>query len=827
MTPLMQQYWDIKSLHTDKILLFRMGDFFEMFFEDAIKASAILGITLTQRNKKSQDETPMCGMPHHSVAGPINKLLANGLKIAICDQVEDPKFAKGIVKRAVTRVLTPGMVYDPDTLDATLSHYLMSCDSQTVAFLEPTTGECFFVENTKRNLTDFLTLPIAEIIISAMDQQLIPENLNITVSLHESLKTDLELESKSALRLLSYVESLSANPCPLRPFEKRVWQSRLQMPALVFRHLEIFESARGTTDGTLFSAVNRTQTSAGARRLREDLRFPLTVPTEIEARYNELDIWRNDLPRLKKTRQILSKMGDLERRLAKIAQPTANPRDLLSLADSLNVADEALEQAIEFQNLKKLAAKIESTLVEEPPLTAKQGSLIRNGISILLDELTELATNSQGMLQAMEEREKAQTQISSLKIRYNNVFGFYIEVTNTHKDKVPSHYKRKQTLTNAERYYTDELIELEKKVLSAETRRIEVEESFFQELKKQILQQASEILALASHCSRLDVTTALAWLAIEQNYVRPQLGHNRIYLKSNRHPVVEQSLRNPFVANTLELISGSCLLLTGPNMAGKSTLMRQVALAVIMAQMGSFVAATEAHLPIFESLHTRIGSNDSLSQGLSTFMVEMTETAEMIKQAGPKSLLILDEIGRGTSTYDGMSLAQAILEYLLKEIKSYTLFATHYHELTSLSQKHEQIQNAHMSVQEKKGDIRFLHTLTPGPAMKSYGIHVAELAGLPKELTKRARELLKQKEISKGGNQLSLLDMGLDQSPQLDFNSDSAFSDEQPNPAGLSLEQQEFIDKIRTFSLENSTPIQALNAISEWKEKLESLSVSN
>jgi DNA mismatch repair protein MutS len=837
MTPLMQQYWEIKTLHPDKILLFRMGDFFEMFFADATTAAPILGIALTQRNKKSQDETPMCGMPYHSIAGPINRLLAQGLKVAICDQIEDPKFAKGLVKRAVTRILTPGMVYDSDTLDSTLCHYLVSFDQASVAYVEPTTGECFTVEHRGQKLENFLSLPVAEIVLSESqnhDSEILHalgRHHGVPISVHGA-------ETLSASeRLLSYIQSLSPTAIrTLRPFETRAWQSRLQMSPLVFRHLEIFESSLGAPEGSLFHAINRTQTSAGARLLREYLRFPLTLPEEINERQNNLEVWRNNLAGLKSVRQSLSRLGDIERRLAKISQPTANPRDLLAMAQALDVGFSVLDKPAYFSGMRDLSEKISKWIVEEPPLTVRQGRVINQGVSSDLDELIELSTNSQGLLQALEERERTATQISSLKIRYNNVFGYYIEITNTHKEKAPPHYKRKQTLANAERFYTDELMELEKKVLSAQTRRQELEQQMFDDLKIEILAQSQKILELASRTSTLDVTTALAWLSLEQNYVRPILGGTVINLVASRHPVVEQTLKTPFVANSLTLEKAECLLLTGPNMAGKSTLMRQTALIQILAQMGSYVPASRAELPILEHLFTRIGASDILSQGLSTFMVEMTETAEMLKGAGPHSLVILDEIGRGTSTFDGMSLAQAILEHLLAQCRSYTLFATHYHELTSLAELHPQIQNAHMSVQEKNGEIRFLHTLTQGPALKSYGIHVAELAGLPGSLTKRARFLLKEKEQERnagaGPRQLSLLAL-----TQAEPQEEEVVDEEKRNSSELRSDlhsefqlrlelELELLKKIENFSLESSTPLQALNEVSRWKESLKNFGFS-
>lgn len=827
LTPLMKQYWDIKSLHPDKVLLFRMGDFFEMFHDDAVKAAPILGIALTQRNKKSNDETPMCGVPHHSIAGPINKLLSRGLKVAICDQIEDPKFAKGLVKRAVTRVLTPGMVYDADTLDASKPHYLMSFDSTYASFLDITTGEAFYILTSKEKLPFYFeTLSIAEVIL-ALGQSL-DHQANILVSYHDELTTSNNLP-ESAARLLSYVEKLWGLEAlkTISSFKERNLQARLGLNANTIRHLEVFETYKGQEQGSLFHAMNRTQTAAGGRLLRQWMSFPLTQKIDIEHRHNQIEKWRMDLPRLKQVRATLSQMSDIERRISKINQPQCNGRDLLSLGLSIEKGIMALDLAQDnpqyLSSLYQLAKKIEATIVEEPPLIVKQGYLIKKGISAELDEVIELTTHSQELVQKMEQSEKEKTGISSLKIRYNNVFGYYIEITNTHKDKVPKTYQRKQTLANAERYCTDELIELERKVLSAQTRRSELEYEIYENLRNEILSLSSDLLDLAARCSHLDVTTSLAWLSVEQKYVRPQFVSANLKIRSSRHPVVEQFVSKNFIANDIEIQKGSCLLITGPNMAGKSTLMRQLALTVIMAQMGSFVPATSAELPIFDNVFTRIGASDQITEGLSTFMVEMTETATMLKNATQNSLLILDEVGRGTSTFDGMSLAQAILEYIISEVRSYCLFATHYHELTRLEGQFPQISNAHMSVSDRGGSLRFLYTLNYGPTAKSYGIQVAELAGLPASLTKRAKNILREIELDKTtkSGQLNLLD----QIAENEVHTEPAYYDRSTDDNvedAKKLIVEKFMNELQNFSLSNSTPLQAMNVISKWQEELNS-----
>jgi len=487
------------------------------------------------------------------------------------------------------------------------------------------------------------------------------------------------------------------------------------------------------------------------------LSFPLLKQTQIEERGDRIETWISKPSELKILRQTLAQMGDVERRLAKISYSNAHVRDLQALKESVQVGITLMpfcENITDYEQqlAHSLVQRISKTLVEDLPLNMRTGGYIRTGVLPNLDELIELSENAQKLLLELEAREKENTQISSLKVRYNNIFGYYIEVTNAHKDKVPDHYKRKQTLTNAERYVTQELHELETKILSSRDRRVQVEEKVFSELREYVLSLGPALLNLAQKWSELDVLSSLAWLAMEQKYIRPEFtgcesGTNReLKLESSRHPVVEQEVQRTFVPNNVNLDAGECMLLTGPNMAGKSTLMRQVALTALMAQEGSFVPARRARLPIFHQIFTRIGTSDSLSEGLSTFMVEMMETAEMLKGAGPNTLVVLDEVGRGTSTYDGMSLAQAILEFLMAQAKCMTFFATHYHEMTDLAQQHPRIHNAHMGVQERGQDIHFLYTLKTGPANKSYGIHVAKLAGLPDEVVERSKQLLKEHE---------------------------------------------------------------------------------
>lgn len=826
LTPLMKQYWDIKSLHQDKILLFRMGDFYELFYDDAIKASPLLGITLTQRNKKSEDQTPMCGFPHHSVAGPINKLLAAGHKVAICDQVEDPSTAKGIVKRAITRILTPGMVYDSETLDQTRAHYLCALDQEKISFVDSTTGECFYFKSSqmteKLKLLDIL--PVVEVVVAGSQEDwwaelqrregLVISTLNATNSVSDSREILMEYISGLAQESLLQI---------LRPFSERELEYRLELSQIVLKHLEIFSSYKGENQGSLYAAINRTKTSSGARLLRQWLSFPLRNKKQIENRYQMIENFREHMLELKKTREVLAGMGDIERRLGKLAQPQCHGRDLIALADALEAGLSASKWCENFHSIKLadevaqksalIAQNIRERISEDAPLSVKQGHIIKKNFSAELDQLIELSTNASSLIADLEKREKDSTGINSLKVRYNNVFGYYIEITNTHKDKAPAHYQRKQTLANAERYCTDELIELEKKVLSAQVKRYELEFALFDELKQTILQNAQHLLQLAQYCSELDVLTSLAWLSLEESYCRPALTESRhLKLIGSRHAVVEQFVRGAFVANNIELKPEQCLLLTGPNMAGKSTIMRQVALTVILAQMGSYVPAQEAQLPLYDALYTRIGASDQLSEGLSTFMVEMTETAQMLQSASSQSLLILDEVGRGTATFDGMCLAQSILEFIIEKIRGHVFFATHYHELTVLDKNFSQIQNVHMKVMDhQNGKIEFLHLLMPGSAGKSYGVQVAELAGLNEEIVKRAASLLAQYENPPQKQNSAAMSHREKSAGEATKGQMSLFDQQQ---------EIELLAELKKFSIQKSSPLQALNKIAEWQEKL-------
>lgn len=815
----MKQYWDVKSAHTDKILFFRMGDFYELFDQDAITAAPILGIALTSRNKNQEDATALCGMPYHSVAQHINKLLSLNFKVAICDQIEDPALAKGIVQRAVTRILSPGMVYDPNTLDQAQNNYLCSFDNKTVSFLDATTGEAFFYQYPHpQELQKLISIlnPVEMVLKESDYKKVLEDKKSLTgpcLSEHNDLLGDEKLH-ESSRRLLSYAVSMQGQSLlqTLQNFEERYLVSRMELGSQVLKHLEIFKTYQGEDKGSFFSAINKTKTAAGARKLKNWILFPLLDQQEILKRQKVITSWYQNVGFLKQIRQILSLMGDIERRMGKISNPTCNARDLISLKESLRSGLEVsslaqIHQKQETQIIYEIVKKIEETIVSEPPVLVRGGHIIQKGYSQELDELISLTEDAQSLLQKMEQEEKEKYQIPSLKIRYNQVFGFYIEVTKTHIEKVPKHYIRKQTLTNAERYTTDELHRLEGKVLTAKTKREELEFHIFENLCSEILKKAPQILKLAHDWSEVDVCSSLAWLALEMNYVAPEFAMDRsLDLKASRHPVIEQFAKSQFVSNDIYVHPHGCLLLTGPNMAGKSTIMRQVALTAILAQIGSYVPAEQARLPLFDRIYTRIGASDFLTEGLSTFMVEMTETAYLLKNATNKSLVILDEIGRGTSTYDGMSLAQSILEYLVTQVSCMTFFATHYHELTNLAGAFSQIQNVHMKVAEKNHEITFLYTLTRGPANKSYGIEVARLAGLPVSVTNRAKKILEGKE------QLQSRELPLFSTVDQDAScAESLYNNEK---------FEKILLEIQSSSLNQMTPLEAMNMIANWQKSL-------
>ena len=837
MTPLMAQYWRIKSEHTDRLLFFRMGDFFEMFGEDAEKAAPVLNIALTSRNKKSKKQIKMCGLPYHSVSGPIAKLLKAGFSVALCDQIEPAEAAEGpVVKRAVTRIFSPGMVYDPNAIDQSQPNYIAAFDKEFASFLDASTGQAFYYKikgGEAFKLLDLLSP--AELILSPSQKQNPPpasKTMRPTVFDRErladlgippihlrSIAKKYESCPPSAKRLIRYALFMQGESVLslLSSFELRSLSREMRLSSQLFDRLEVFKSYEGSASDSLFAAISRTKTPGGARRLKQLLQSPLIDQKEIESRQDQIEKWMSRQKILEAARGIFSGLGDVERRLGKIAHLNCHAGDLLALADGLSrglelqalTGDDPLPA--ERQKAQTARDKIRAAIKPSAPARLTEGGMINKGVSRERDEREAEAAAGQRAVLEMEKREKKKTGIPSLKIRYNGIFGYYIEVTNNHAAKVPGSYRRKQTLVHAERYTMDELNDLEAKILSAQERQFELERGIFQDLKKWLLELLPDLLRLAYSWSEADVFSSLAFLAIEKKYVRPRFGRE-LRLTNSRHPVLEQKPFQEFVPNTILLRPGEALLLTGPNMSGKSVLMRQAALIALLAQSGCFVPADEAVLPLFHKMFVRIGASDFLSKGMSTFMVEMRETAEILEQADSRSLIILDEIGRGTATFDGMSLAQAILEFLVAEKRPFLFSATHYHELTHLAARYPSVRNGSMAIREyfekppgsgegsaektakesikktgagagaaKQPQIRFLYTLIEGMAGKSYGIHAARLAGLPKSVVERAGQLLAGHEKASAERSLKI---GLDFQPAASRFQKGASSKPPPSAAG-------------------------------------------
>ncbi len=797
LTPMMRQYLEIKQNYQDAILFFRMGDFYEMFFEDAKLGSQLLEIALTSRNKGESDSIPFCGIPHHAASSYIARLIQAGHKVAICEQVEDPSAAKGIVRREVIRVITPGLVLETESLEAKNNNFLVSLATHHQQFgfswVDISTGEMgvgFFADEealiseiSRREPRELLcaTEDVAHPILS----KIIKNHPRLLVQGHDqketaptllsffskdfqnswtslSLKNTAPLVEQAALRLLHYIrETLKKEVHHLSRITWRQEKGHLLLDATTVRNLELIRNLQdGSSWATLFYVLDRTQTTMGTRRLKNWVLYPLNDLDEIQTRLEGIGelIQRADL--FGKIKDTLHFIVDLERQNGRIATQIAHARDLLSLGLSLQKLPQ-LRTLIEplkgvffkrllsdWTDLNFLADKIVSTLSEDPPLALKEGGLIRAGVLPELDELRAIAQDGKTILLRMEENERKKTGITSLKIRYNRVFGYYIEVPQARIAAVPADYIRKQTLANAERYITPELKVYEDKVLGAEERIRQLEYEHFSNLRFEVAQMALEISRMAGRIADLDALQSLACVAQENNYACPEFVAGEEYvMEEGRHPVLEKIFPSSrFIPNDVTIGVEDCrlMLLTGPNMAGKSTILRQVALIALMAHMGSYVPAKRVRLGLIDRIFTRIGASDHLAKNQSTFWVEMEETAQILKSATPRSLIVLDEIGRGTSTYDGLSVAWAVAEHLHDSIRAKALFATHYHELTRLADEKPALQNFHIAVKEWNGEIIFLYRLLPGATSRSYGIQVAALAGIPSEVIARAKQVLEE-----------------------------------------------------------------------------------
>jgi len=845
-TPMIQQYLKVKSAHEDAFLFFRLGDFYELFFSDAEKASQILEITLTSRDAGSRDRIPMCGVPYHAAAGYIETLISKGHKVAICEQTEDPKLAQGIVKREVVKIITPGTMTEGKTIDANTNHFIGSADSiggnkYALAYLDLATGEgkveC--VEGDERTLiAEIEALGMKEVVVDerlhlALDDSMAKRNIMLSVEYgEEQFETEdlfnaIPLDVTGACSMLvSYVKRTQKTALDhIRPFEFIQKQAKLSIDANSMRNLELIQSIRsGSKEGTLYWLLDETVTAMGARKLKMWIHQPLAEKREIENRLNAVTELIEEFFLRDELKNSLKEVYDLERLAGRISMGSASGRDLAQLRNSLRrvpAIKESLHQS-ERSLLHQFSERIdgceealqilENAIAENPPLSVKEGGIIKDGYNSLLDQYRDASKNGKTWLAELERLERERTGIKSLKIGYNRIFGYYIEITksNIHLADL-ERYERKQTLANAERYITPELKEKEELILNAEADGQELEYQLFSAVRDSMKTHIRHIQHLASVLSELDVLLSFAAVSEKRNYVKPVFHEGKsLEIKNGRHPVVEKMMDHSlYVPNNCKLSDeANMLLITGPNMSGKSTYMRQVALIVVMSQIGCYVPCDQALLPVTDQIFTRIGAADDLASGQSTFMMEMMESQHAIANATAQSLLLFDEIGRGTSTYDGMALAQAMMEHIHNEIGANTLFSTHYHELTNLDNELSRLENVHVAAMEQDGKVVFLHKVMAGPADKSYGIYVADLAGLPETLLNRAKTLLDTFENVKKN-------IVREEPKQLNF-----FDLHNEEKKALSTEEQDVLSDIAGADLMNMTPLQALQYIHGLKEKL-------
>lgn len=789
-TPMMRQYLTIKANYQDAFLFFRLGDFYEMFFDDALKASQILEITLTGREGGGTEKIPMCGVPYHSASGYIETLIDKGYKVAICEQVEDPKTTKGMVKREVVQLISPGTVMDEKGLKEKENNYISALYSDGdarfgFAYCDLSTGELkatTLQAETNKLLNELTTLSAKELIVDSSNQALLSNNLKeelgLTISLEEStaLQADYqhlvdgewgEVEQKAVAKLITYLaESQKRDLGHLQQAVHYETSHFMKMDYYSKRNLELSESNRGKgKQGTLLWLLDHTKTAMGGRLLKQWIDRPLIDKEIITQRQDDVAAFIRAFFERMDLVEHLKNVYDLERLAGRVAYGNVNARDLIQLRNSLYQIPKikAILASIESDSLQTLADKLdpceelmiilEQAIIDSPPISIREGGIIKDGYNEQLDTYRDASRNGKSWIAELESKEREITGIKSLKVGFNRVFGYYIEVTRANTHHLPEgRYERKQTLTNAERYITPELKEKEKLILEAEEKSVELEYQLFIEVREQVKSFIHRLQALAKLVSEIDCLQSFAEVSEKNHFIRPVLSETgKLSVKQGRHPVVERVMgAQSYVANDCQMDDDrEILLITGPNMSGKSTYMRQVALTAICAQIGCFVPAEEATLPVFDQIFTRIGAADDLIAGQSTFMVEMLEARNAIVNATKDSLILFDEIGRGTATYDGMALAQAIIEYIHENVKAKTLFSTHYHELTVLDQELASLANIHVSAVEENGKVVFLHKIKEGPADKSYGIHVAQLAELPADLIKRASQILAELEAEK------------------------------------------------------------------------------
>ena len=869
-TPMWVQYASIKKDALDALLFYRMGDFYELFLDDAVEAASILGITLTARNKGEETPIPMCGVPFHSATNYINRLLQAGKRVAICEQTEDPAATKGIVKREIVRVVSPGMAYDSDSLDSGRNNFLVVLSPGeaegygSYCVVDVTTGSWEYASYSGfEQLRDDLSLIGAREIAAPtsvvgtpswqkLEKETGPE-LFLCVTPSPDFYFSGPQGSQDICRHFGVVNlegfGLSSDSAALpavaatfriiretqkqgdlrhlQPPRPRAREGYLQLNDTTIEHLDLFPKPGHNPAESVFFHLDRTCTAMGARKLRELLSRPLASTGPIQARQDAVRELKTHPFLLRRLREELSGIRDLERLTAKIGLRTAGPRDLQALQlvfqklpsvkEHLGSAQAPLLRELEagIGTFTELHEYLASRLREEVPATTREGNIFRPGWHNALDELITLTDDGKAVLTAMEERERTATGISSLKIKYNKVFGYFIEITNSNLDSVPAHYVRKQTTAGGERFLTDELKKFEEKILSAQDKRIALEEDLFRAALDQVGEESQAILTSAGKLALLDALMSLSSAAVEHGYEAPEITEElSLEIEEGRHPALEKLVgRDKFIANSCAFTPKErAFLITGPNMAGKSTFMRQVALITLLAHTGSFVPAKSARIGLVDRIATRVGASDRIGRGQSTFMVEMNEMARILRQSSPRSLLIIDEIGRGTSTFDGLALAWAILEDIVERLGCRTLFATHYHELTALEQRFSSVRNLSVVVEERDGDVVFLHEVRRGRAPGSYGVEVARLAGLPESVVSRARGVLDLMEKSSSRLQKAQKE-ALTKDTQL-----SMFGGAAPRPVPEHLLRLE--GALRSIDLERCTPFDALHTLKTWKDGL-------
>lgn len=876
LTPMMKQYMETKSQYQDCILFYRLGDFYEMFFDDALTASRELEITLTGKNCGQEERAPMCGVPYHAVEGYLNKLVSKGYKVAICEQMEDPKQAKGIVKREVVRIVTPGTNVDTQALDETKNNYIMCivyiADRYGISVADISTGEYLVTElpDSSRLLDEISRFVPAEIIcneafyMSGMDLDGLKDRFGTTIYSLESWYFDdslcrekllehfhvsgfggLGLEDYdcgiiSAGALLQYLLETQKNSLSnLTHITPYVTGKYMLLDSATRRNLELCETLREKQKrGSLLWVLDKTKTAMGARMLRKYVEQPLIDKKEIVLRLDAVEELKEQAISREEIREYLSPVYDLERLLTKITYGTANPRDLTAFKTSLEMLPpvryllEEMQSGLlkeiyqDMDSLEDLCTLLKSAIRDEPPIAMKEGNIIRDGYNEEVDKLRRAKSDGKDWLAKLENEEREKTGIKNLKIKYNKVFGYYLEVTNSYKLMVPDYYTRKQTLANAERYITPELKELEDMILGAEDKLYALEYELYCGVRDQIASQVERIQRTAKAVASLDTLASLALVAERNGYVRPNINEKGVIdIKDGRHPVVERMIPNgTFIANDTYLDDKKhrISIITGPNMAGKSTYMRQTALIALMAQIGSFVPASKADIGLSDRIFTRVGASDDLASGQSTFMVEMTEVANILRNATSRSLLILDEIGRGTSTFDGLSIAWAVVEYISDSrlLGAKTLFATHYHELTELEGKISNVNNYCIAVKEKGDDIVFLRKIVKGGADKSYGIQVAKLAGVPDLVIERAKEIVEElsnEDITAKVSEIAAKERTTKKKQktrrydEVDIAQMSLFD---------TVKDDDVLEELKNIDVGNMTPIDALNTIYRLQNKL-------